>query len=57
MQEYLDNGTRLGWLVNRKNRQVEVYRQGQDKEILNNPDSLSGEDVLTDFTLKLESIW
>ncbi len=57
MQEYLDNGTRLGWLINRKNRQVEVYRQGQAKEILNNPDSLSGEDVLTDFSLKLESIW
>ncbi|MDJ0902701.1 MAG: Uma2 family endonuclease [Xenococcus sp. MO_188.B8] len=57
MQEYLDNGTRLGWLINRKNRQVEVYRQGQVKEILNNPDSLSGEDVLTDFSLKLESIW
>ena len=57
MQEYLDNGTRLGWLINRKNRQVEVYRQGKDKEILNNPDSLSGEDILTNFSLKLESIW
>ncbi|MGK7895752.1 MAG: Uma2 family endonuclease [Xenococcus sp. (in: cyanobacteria)] len=57
MQEYLDNGTRLGWLINRKNRQVEVYRQGTDKEILDNPDSLSGEDVLINFILKLESIW
>ncbi|NCS06567.1 MAG: Uma2 family endonuclease, partial [Microcystis aeruginosa G13-07] len=27
MQEYLDNGTRLGWLINRKTREVEIYRQ------------------------------
>ena len=57
MQEYIDNGTRLGWLINRQNRQVEVYRQGQAKEILNNPDSLSGEDVLPEFILNLASIW
>ncbi len=57
MQEYIDNGTRLGWLINRKNRQVEVYRRGKVKEILNNPDSLSGEDVLTGFCLNLECIW
>ena len=57
MQEYIDNGTRLGWLINRKNRQIEVYRRGKVKEILNNPDSLSGEDVLTGFCLNLECIW
>ncbi|MGK7875682.1 MAG: Uma2 family endonuclease [Xenococcaceae cyanobacterium] len=57
MQEYLDNGTLLGWLINRKDRQVEIYRQGQIKEVLNHPTSLSGEDVLPVFTLNLESIW
>jgi len=49
MQEYLDNGTRLGWLINRKTRQVEIYRQGQAVEILTNPESLSGENILSQF--------
>ncbi|NEO54849.1 MAG: hypothetical protein F6K54_18240 [Okeania sp. SIO3B5] len=37
---------RLGWLINRKNQQVEIYRVGKDVEILDSPDRLSGEDVL-----------
>ena len=41
MQEYQDNGARLGWLINRKDREVEVYRIGQSKEVLQNPISLS----------------
>jgi Uma2 family endonuclease len=57
MKEYRDNGARLGWLVNRKSRQVEIYRQGQDVELLENPVTLSGEDVLPGFVLNLESIW
>ena len=57
MQEYIDNGTRLGWLINRKNRQVEIYRQGREKEILENPATLSGEDVLPGFVLNLSLIW
>lgn len=57
MQEYIDNGTRLGWLINRKNRQVEIYRQGREKEILENPTTLSGEYVLPGFVLNLSLIW
>jgi Uma2 family endonuclease len=57
MQEYIENGTRLGWLINRKNRQVEIYRQGREKEILENPTTLSGEDVLPGFVLNLSLIW
>lgn len=57
MQEYMDNGTRLGWLINRKNRQVEIYRQGREKEVLENPTTLSGEDVLPGFVLNLSLIW
>jgi Uma2 family endonuclease len=56
MQEYRDNGVRLGWLINPQDRQVEIYRQGQDVEILENPLSLSGEDVLPGFMLDLQSI-
>ena len=57
MQEYQENGARLGWLINRKDRQVEVYRIGQPVEILKSPTTLSGEDVLPDFVLDLASIW
>lgn len=57
MKEYRENGTRLGWLINRKSRQVEIYRQNQEVEVLESPVSLSGEDVLPAFILNLESIW
>lgn len=57
MQEYLDNGTRLGWLIVPETRQVEIYRLNQDIEILSNPVSLSGEDVLPGFELDLQDIW
>lgn len=57
MREYLDNGVRLGLLINRKSRQVEIYRQGQKVEVLDSPATLSGEDVLKGFVLNLEAIW
>ena len=57
MKEYRDNGTRLGWLINRKSRQVEIYRPNQEVEVLESPVSLSGEDVLSGFVLSLKAIW
>ncbi len=57
LQEYQDNGARLGWLINRKDREVEVYRIGKTKKVLQNPSSLSGEDVLPEFILSLVEIW
>ncbi|GBF81346.1 Uma2 family endonuclease [Aphanothece sacrum] len=57
MKEYLENGTRLGWLINRKTQQVEIYRQRKEVEILDNPQTLSGEDILPNFVLDLELIW
>ena len=57
MQEYQDNGTRLGWLINRKDRQVEIYRIGQPVEVLEFPNTLSGEEVLPEFVLDLTLIW
>jgi Uma2 family endonuclease len=56
MEEYMNAGVRLGWLIDRKNHRVEIYRQGQSKEVLDSPTSLSGEDVLLDFTLDLQII-
>jgi Uma2 family endonuclease len=53
MQEYLDSGLRLGWLINPQDRQVEIYRLGQEVEVLTSPVMLSGEDVLPGFVLKI----
>ena len=57
MQEYRENGCRLGWLINRKKREVEIYRPGQDVEVLQSPLTLSGENVLPGFVLNLQKIW
>ncbi|MBD2005994.1 MULTISPECIES: Uma2 family endonuclease [Cyanophyceae] len=57
MREYMDNQARLGWLIGRKNKKVEIYRQGQDVEVLDNPTTLSGEDVLPGFVLDLTEVW
>ncbi len=57
MREYIANGARLGWLIDRKNHKVEIYRQNQDVEILDNPRTLSGEDVLPGFVLDLTDVW
>jgi Uma2 family endonuclease len=57
MQEYQDNGCRLGWLIDPESKRVAIYRLGQPVEILEAPLSLSGEDVLLGFVLNLENIW
>jgi Uma2 family endonuclease len=57
MQEYIDNGTRLGWLIDPQNQTVEIYRTGQPKETQQNPQQLSGEDVLPGFLLDLTGIF
>jgi Uma2 family endonuclease len=56
MREYRDNGVRLGWLIDPKNKRVEIYRPGQDVEVLQSPTTLSGEDVLPGFVLDLNGI-
>ncbi len=53
MQEYLENGVRLGWLINPQDKQVEIYRQNQAVEVGIIPIKLSGEDVLPGFELRL----
>ena len=57
MKEYMDNQVRLGWLMNRKSRRVEIYRAGKPVEVLSNPSQLSGEDVLPGLVLDLRMIW
>ncbi|MGA1264592.1 MAG: Uma2 family endonuclease [Prochlorothrix sp.] len=57
MEEYMTNGCRLGWLIDPKGKRVGIYRSGQALEILDNPATLSGEDVLTGFILDLRVLW
>ncbi|ACK70592.1 protein of unknown function DUF820 [Gloeothece citriformis PCC 7424] len=53
MQEYLNSGLRLGWLINPQNQQVEIYRQNQSVEVVSLPTTLSGENILPGFVLEL----
>jgi Uma2 family endonuclease len=57
MQEYIDNGALLGWLIDRKRQRVYVYRLGVSVECLDNPASVSGDPVLPGFVLDLSKIW
>ncbi len=57
MREYMANGAHLGWLIDRKNPKVEIYRHNLDVEILDRPRTLSGEEVLPGFVLDLIDVW
>lgn len=57
MREYIENGARLGWLIDTKERKVHIYRADKTVEILDNPIKISGEDVLQGFELDLTEIW
>jgi Uma2 family endonuclease len=54
MQEYINGGIKLGWLFNPQDQQVEIYRQGQEKEVRALPTELSGEAVLPGFSLQVD---
>lgn len=57
MQEYLDNGLRLGWLIDVQNETVTIYRHQRDCEILERPSLLTGELVLPHFSIRLDFLW
>ena len=57
MREYLDNGVKLGWLINAEAKQVEIYLLGQDVQLLKSPKTLSGNDILPGFILDLANIF
>ena len=57
MQEYLDNGAKLGWLIDPHCQVVEIYRPRQKMEILHSPKTVSGEDILPGFSLDLTEIF
>ncbi|MBN4001373.1 Uma2 family endonuclease [Nostoc sp. LPT] len=57
LREYIDNGAKLGWLIDPQQRRVEIYRLAKDVEVLENPAELSGEAVLPGFVLNLRRVW
>jgi Uma2 family endonuclease len=57
MQEYLDNGVQLGWLVDPLTRRVHVYRPQYPPETLEAPNAVSADPVLPGFMLDLQKIW
>ena len=57
MTEYIENGGSLGWLIDPLEQTVHIYRAGGEIEILENPESVSGENVLKNFELNVRAIW
>lgn len=57
MREYIANGAQLGWLIDPQQRRVYIYRPDAPVEELNQPETISGESVLSGFTLDLREIW
>lgn len=57
MLEYIENGVRLGWLIDPDEKKVHIYRGNGEIEILENAEKVSGEDVLPGFELDLTEIW
>lgn len=57
MQEYMSCGAQLGWLINPQQKQVEIYRPQQSKQVVENPKQLSGEPVLPGFILNFSILW
>jgi Uma2 family endonuclease len=56
MKEYINNGAQLGWLIDRTNQQVEIYRPNGAVEVLQSPETLSGEEVLPGLIVDLSEI-
>ena len=57
MVEYVENGARLGWLIDPTERRVYVYRPGAPLRQLDNPEKVSGEDILPGFVLEMRELW
>ena len=57
MQEYLENGLLLGWLIDIQNQTVEVYRSQESREVLQKPSVLTGDSILSNFSVNLDFLW
>ncbi|MGI8544318.1 MAG: Uma2 family endonuclease [Aridibacter sp.] len=57
MSEYINNGVKLGWLIDPEEKTVHIYRANGEIEILNNPELVSGENILHGFALDISRLW
>ena len=57
MEEYIENDVRLGWLIDPFEQKVHIYRANKEIEILENPEKVSGENILKGFELNVREIW
>ena len=57
MAEYMRNGARLGWLIDPQERQVSIYQPGRAPEVLDDPETISGDPLLPGFLLELGEIF
>lgn len=57
MEEYITTGVQLGWLIDPVDRKVHVYRPGVEPEILDDPETVSGEPLMNGFVLDVRSLW
>ena len=57
LKEYIENGVRLGWLIDPYKKRIHIYRADKSIEVLENAEKVSGEDVLHGFELGLTEIW
>ena len=57
MQEYLENGTQLAWLIDPRERRVYIYRPGEEVEVLSDPTTISGDPILKEFVLQVAELW
>jgi Uma2 family endonuclease len=57
MREYIDNGARFAWLIDPLEKKVHVYRPGAEPECLDDPQTISGDPLLSGFVLDLRRLW
>lgn len=58
MAEYMrESGVQLGWLIDRKERKVYIYRLGMPEVCLENPATVSGDPVMPGFVLNMSKVW
>jgi Uma2 family endonuclease len=57
MQEYIDNGAKLGWLIDPQSQEVTIYQLNQSPKILSKPNVLDGGELMPEFVCELDFLW
>ncbi len=57
MEEYIENGASLGWLIDPLNKKVHIYRPEKDVETLDSPEKIYGRPYLKGLVIKISEIW